>query len=107
MTEVSWSVAIEATGDRALSREEIVELADAVARYDGVASGIGSTTYGVQIVVQAATRDDAAERAREVFAEAVGRSGLPPWPISRIATPLSEADELEELVQVDEQPGRA
>jgi len=104
MTEVSWSVAIEATGDRALRREEIVELADAVARHEGIASGIGSTTYGVQIVVQAASRDDAAERAREIFTKAAARAGLPRWPVSRVATPMSEVDELDELVAVDPQP---
>ena len=36
-----WSVGIEAEGERVFSREEIVELADAVAASDGIASGIG------------------------------------------------------------------
>ena len=49
-----WSVAIEAEGDRVLSREQIVELADAVAASDGVAAGIGTKRYGAQLVVQAA-----------------------------------------------------
>ena len=48
-----WSVGIEAQGDRALSREEVVELADAVAASDGIASGVGSRRYGVTLVVQA------------------------------------------------------
>ena len=77
----SWSVTVEAGGDRVLTREEIVALADAVARHDGVASGIGDTTYGVQILVEAPTRDAAAERARSVFAEAVTAAGLPKWPV--------------------------
>ena len=38
-----WSVVLEADGDRMMTREEIVELADAVAAYDGIASGIGTT----------------------------------------------------------------
>ncbi len=102
MTDVTWSVTIEASGDRPLGREEIVELADAVIAYNGVASGIGSVTYGVQILVDAPTRDEAAERAREIFASVVAKAGLPAWPISRLE-PMSEHDELEELLneQVD------
>lgn len=97
MTDVTWSVTIQASGDRTLGREEIVELADAVIAYDGVASGIGSTTYGVQILLEAPTRDGAAERAREIFASVVAKSGLPAWPISRLE-PMSQQDELEELL---------
>jgi hypothetical protein len=93
----SWSVIVEASGDRPLTREEIVELADAVARHDGVASGIGSSTFGVQILVEAGSRDEAAERARELFAEAVRQAGLPTWPVSNVV-PMSEQDELESLV---------
>ena len=37
-----WSVGIEAEGDRVLSREEVVELADAVAANSGIATGIGT-----------------------------------------------------------------
>lgn len=96
MTDTTWSVTLEASGDRPLTREEIVELADAVARYDGVASGIGSTTYGVQILVEAPTRDEAAERGKVLFAEAVAQAGLPSWPLSNVI-PMSEQDELEEL----------
>jgi hypothetical protein len=93
----SWSVTVEATGDRPLTREEVVELADAVARHDGIASGIGSTTYGVQILVEAPSRDEAAERAKEIFAEAARRAGLPASPVSNVV-PMSEQDELESLV---------
>ena len=96
MEQIRWSVTLEATGDRELTREEIVELADAVAHLDGVASGIGQTTYGVQILVDAPTRDQAAERGRTLFAEAVARAGLPPWPLSTLV-PMSERDELEQL----------
>jgi hypothetical protein len=56
---VRWSVGIETQGDRALSREEVVELADAVATSSGIATGIGTNRYGAQLVVQAATRDEA------------------------------------------------
>ena len=37
-----WSVTLQAVGDRVLTREEVVELADAVAPHAGVASGIGT-----------------------------------------------------------------
>ena len=56
-----WSVALEAEGDREVSREEVVELADAVAVNNGVASGIGTNRYGAQLVIEAldrATADD-------------------------------------------------
>ena len=38
-----WSVSIVAEGDRIVSHDEIVELADAVATSDGIASGIGTS----------------------------------------------------------------
>jgi len=81
---VRWSVGIEAEGDRVLSREEVVELADAVAASDGIASGIGSNRYGVTLIVQASSRDEAVERAKEQFTNAVATAGLPAGPIVRI-----------------------
>lgn len=95
-----WSVTVEADGDRTLTREEIVALADAVARHDGVAAGIGATTYGVQILVEAPARDAAAQRARELFADAVREAGLPAWPVTTVI-PMSEQDELESLITHD------
>src|SRR5215471_11830560 len=71
---VKWSVGIEAEGDRVLSREEVVELADAVAASDGIASGIGSKRYGVTLVVQAGSRAEAIAKATEVFTRAVARA---------------------------------
>jgi hypothetical protein len=81
---VRWSVGIEAEGDRVLSREEVVELADAVAASDGIASGIGSKRYGVTLVVQAGNRDEAVEKATEEFSRAVLQAGLPPGPVVRV-----------------------
>jgi hypothetical protein len=102
---VKWSVALEATGDRLITREEVVELADAVAIWSGVASGIGTTTYGAQIVVEAEGRDDAVARAKDAFAQAVAKAGLPPWPVTNIAT-LSEAEsELEDAFDPDPTSG--
>ena len=48
-----WSVGIEAEGDRVLTREEVVELADAVAANGGIATGIGTSRFGAQLIVEA------------------------------------------------------
>jgi hypothetical protein len=82
--EVKWSVGIETQGDRVLSRQEIVELADAVAASSGIATGIGTNRYGAQLLVEAGTRDEAIEKARAAFARAVTRAGLPEYPIVRV-----------------------
>jgi hypothetical protein len=83
VAEVRWSVGIEAEGDRVVSREEVVELADAVAVSGGIASGIGSRRYGATLIVQASTRDEAVEKARQEFGRAVAVAGLPVCPIVR------------------------
>jgi len=88
---VRWSVGIEAEGDQVLSREEVVELADAVAANDGIASGIGSRHYGVTLVVQASSRDEAVSKATEEFTRAVAQAGLSASPIVR-AEAVSEHD---------------
>ena len=82
--EVKWSVGIETQGDRVLSREEIVELADAVAASSGIATGIGTNRYGAQLLVEAGTRDEAIEKARAEFARAVATAGLPAYPVVRV-----------------------
>ncbi len=79
-----WSVGIEAEGDRAVSREEVVELADAVAASGGIASGIGSKRYGATLMVQAGSRDEAVDKATEEFTRAVAAAGLPAGPIVRV-----------------------
>jgi hypothetical protein len=79
-----WSVGIETEGDRMLSREEVVELADAVATSSGIATGIGTSRYGAQLLVEAGTRDEAIERAKAEFARAVATAGLPVYPIVRV-----------------------
>ena len=79
-----WSVGIEAEGDRVLAREEIVELADAVAGSSGIATGIGTNRYGAQLVVQAASRDEAIEKATSEFSRAVAKAGLPVYPVVRV-----------------------
>ena len=79
-----WSVGIEADAGRVLTREEVVELADAVAASNGVASGIGSSRYGVTLIVQAGDRDEAVDKATEEFSRAVLKAGLPAGPIVRV-----------------------
>ncbi len=88
---MQWSVGIEAQADRVLSASEVVELADAVAGYEGVASGIGSTRYGAQVVVAAATRAEAIAKATKLFLTAAQTAGLPAGPIVR--TEAVSADE--------------
>jgi hypothetical protein len=78
-----WSVGVEAQSDRLLTREEIVELADAVAACDGIATGIGTDRYGAQLVVDAACREDAIAQATEFFTAAAAAAGLPAAPVVR------------------------
>ncbi len=95
---MQWSVTAQAAGDRELSREEIVELADAVAPAGGIASGIGQTAYGAQLLVEADTREGAVEKGAAIFTAAAHRAGLPSWPISAIsAMNEDEDDEVEGL----------
>jgi hypothetical protein len=89
---VRWSVGLEAQGDRVLTTSEVVELADAVAGSDGIASGIGTTRYGAQLVVEAGTREEAIAKATDVFLAAARTAGLPTAPIVRTEA-ISEADE--------------
>jgi hypothetical protein len=88
-----WSVGMQAEVEDVLSREEIVELADAVAASGGIATGIGTNRYGAQLIVQAGSREEAVEKATEEFAQAAARAGLPPGPIVR-AVAISEDEDL-------------
>ena len=90
---MKWSVGLEAEGDRVLSREEIVELADAIAASAGIATGIGTSRYGAQLLVQADSRDEAIEQASREFAQAAARAGLPAWPIARVEAVSEDEDE--------------
>ena len=92
-----WSVGIEAEGDRVLTREEIVELADAIATSNGIASGIGTSRYGAQLVVEAASREEAIGRATQTFLAAAATAGLPAAPVVRTDA-ISEDDEEDELL---------
>ena len=87
-----WSVGIEADAGRVLTREEVVELADAVAASDGVASGIGSDRYGARLIVTAGSHDEAVEAATREFNKAVAAAGLPAGPIVTVQA-ISEAED--------------
>jgi hypothetical protein len=93
---VRWSVGLEAEGDRVFTREEVVELADAVAASDGIASGIGTSRYGARLIVVADSREDAIAAATEVFVAAAATAGLPTAPIVTTEA-ISEAEEASEL----------
>lgn len=89
---MKWSVNLVAEGDREVSREEVVELADAVAALDGIASGIGTTRYGAQLVVEAEDRASAEKVATAEFVRAAATAGLPAWEITQVAA-VSEAED--------------
>jgi hypothetical protein len=89
---VRWSVGIEAEGDRVLTREEVVDLADAIAPHDGIATGIGTNRYGAQLIVQADSREEAIEKATGEFRQAAAKAGLPGGPLVR-AEAVSEDED--------------
>jgi hypothetical protein len=93
---VRWSVGIEAEGDRVFTREEVVELADAVAASSGVATGIGTSRYGAQLLVAADSREDAIAVATGIFRTAAAAAGLPPAPIVRTEAISEEEDAAED-----------
>jgi hypothetical protein len=91
---VRWSVGIEAEAGRVLTREQVVDLADAVAGHSGIATGIGTTRYGAQLLIEADGREEALEKGQAEFARAVAVAGLPQAPIVR-AEALSEDEDIE------------
>ena len=86
-------MSLRAEGGRALSLEEIVALADAVAPMGGIASGMGTTTYGAQLVVDAGSAEEAMKLAVPAFEEAAALANLPTWPLMDVNV-LSEDEEL-------------
>jgi hypothetical protein len=90
---VRWSVGVEAEADRVLSREEVVELADAVAVNGGIATGIGSNRYGAQLIVEADSREEAIAKASQEFTRAAAQAGLPAAPVVRTEAISEDEDE--------------
>ncbi|MEX2324160.1 MAG: hypothetical protein WD576_00280 [Nitriliruptoraceae bacterium] len=91
-----FSVSVVAEGDREVTLDEVVALADEVAVFGGIASGVGAMGYGAQIIVEADDSDRAVDSALEVFARAAQRAGLPSWPVARAET-VSETDDLDDF----------
>jgi hypothetical protein len=92
---VKWSVVLRADGDRLVTREEVVELADAVAGSDGIASGIGTTTYAAQLIVEADSREAALDLAMTQFARAASTAGLPEWPAGAVELVGEDDDDVD------------
>jgi hypothetical protein len=89
---VRWSVGIEAEGDRVLTREQVVELADAVAASGGIATGIGTNRYGAQLIIEAGSREEAIEKATEEFWRAARKAQLRPGPLVRTEAVSEDED---------------
>jgi hypothetical protein len=87
---------VAAEGDRLVSHDEVLELADAVAMAGGIASGIGTARYGAQLLVEADDREAAMRLGTAEFVRAAAQAGLPSWPIAHVEA-ISEDDELSEL----------
>jgi hypothetical protein len=93
---VRWSVGLEAEAGQVLTREQVVELADAVAASGGVASGIGTSRYGARLIVQeAGSQEEAVATATEEFTRAAAVAGLPPGPVVRTEAVSEDEDEAE------------
>lgn len=88
-----YSVGLRCVGDKVMSTDEIVELADAVAIHGGIATGIGQEAYGAQIIVDAESAGEAEATAKQHFLAAAKTAGLPAWPISEVQL-LSEEEEM-------------
>ena len=91
-----YSVSLQAEGDREFTHQEVLELADAIAPLDGIASGMGTMGYGAQIVVEADNLDDSVQVALDRFAQALAGTSLPSWPIVH-AEAISEDDDYPDL----------
>jgi hypothetical protein len=89
---IRWSVGVETEGDRVITHDEVVELADAVAPASGIATGIGTNRYGARLIVLADTREEAIAVGTDAFRAAAARAGLPAFPIVRTEV-ASEIDD--------------
>ena len=90
---MKWSVALQAEGDRVLELAEVVELADAVAPMGGIASGVGTMTFGARLLIEAKSADEAVKLAIRAFESAVAQADLPLWPITHTEV-IGENEEL-------------
>jgi len=95
---MKFSVSIFAEGDREITLEEVVELADAVAIHSGLATGAGTTGYGAQIIIEAPSSDIAVDAALVIFNEAVKTDNLPAFEIIKAET-MSEDQDWEDALE--------
>lgn len=84
---------MQAEVENVLSREEIVELADAVAASGGIATGIGTNRYGAQLIVEAGSREEAIAKASQEFTRAAAEAGLPAAPVARTEAISEDEDD--------------
>ena len=98
---MKFSVSLVAHGDREMTLDEIVELADAVAPLGGIASGMGTTSYGAQIMVEADNSADAVLEGQKLFAAAVAKTSLPQWEVTDADT-MSEDEDFADLDLIPE-----
>ena len=89
-----WSVGIEAEGHGVVTREQVVDLADAVAATGGIATGIGTKRYGAQLIVEADSREEAIEKATEEFWRAVRKARIRRAPVVRTEAISEDEDDL-------------
>ena len=89
---MKFSVSLVAHGDRDMTLDEIVELADAVAPLNGIAAGMGTPSYGAQIMVEAESAVDAVNEGRKLFEAAVAKTSLPQWEVTNADTMSEEQD---------------
>jgi len=89
---MKFSVSLYAEGDREIELAEVVEFADAVALYSGIATGAGTMTYGAQLLVEAPNSDIAVDKALEIFANAALVANMPDWPVAKAETMTEDQD---------------
>jgi len=89
---MKFSVSLYAEGDREIELAEVVEFADAVAIYSGIATGAGTMTYGAQLLIEAPNSDIAVDKALEIFAHASVVAKMPDWPVSKAETMTEDQD---------------
>ena len=89
---MKFSVSLYAEGDREIELAEVVDFADAVAMYSGIATGAGTMTYGAQLVIEAPNSDIAVDKAIEIFANAAVIAKMPDWPVSKAETMTEDQD---------------
>jgi hypothetical protein len=87
-------VGIEAEGHGVVTREQVVDLADAVAATGGIATGIGTKRYGAQLIVEADSREEAIEKATEEFWRAVRKARIRRAPVVRTEAISEDEDDL-------------